>query len=150
MLRLIGWRLPQMALSLALLSLLAWLAIGLMPGDPVSLAALNDPHLTAADVARLRALHGLDQPLLLRWWAWVQAVLRGEFGYSRLYARPAAQILLPALRATLELLGDEPHRWWSADEVAAGDVAFAPRELAGLLPQLLAGPWSGPPRVVDA
>ena len=105
MLRLIGWRLPQMALSLALLSLLAWLAIGLMPGDPVSLAALNDPHLTAEDVARLRALHGLDQPLLLRWWAWAQAVLRGEFGYSRLYARPAAQILLPALRSTLELLG---------------------------------------------
>ncbi|PZR18091.1 MAG: ABC transporter permease [Azospirillum brasilense] len=105
MLRLIGWRLPQMALSLALLSLLAWLAIGLMPGDPVSLAALNDPHLTAADMARLRALHGLDQPLLLRWWAWAQAVLRGEFGYSRLYARPAAQILLPALCATLELLG---------------------------------------------
>ena len=48
-----------------------------------------------------------------------------------------------------ELLGDEPHRWWSPDEVAATSEAFAPRELARLLPELLAGPWTGPPRVVD-
>ena len=41
LLRLIGWRLPQMALSLALLSLLAWLAIGLMPGDPVARARVR-------------------------------------------------------------------------------------------------------------
>lgn len=53
-------------------------------------------------------------------------------------------------RTELELLGDEPHRWWSAEDVATSTEAFAPGDLATLLPALLAGPWSGPPQVVDA
>lgn len=55
----------------------------------------------------------------------------------------------PAGRTELELLGEEPHRWWTAAEIAAADVGFAPRELARVLPELLAGPWRRPPRVVD-
>ncbi|NEM07243.1 NUDIX domain-containing protein [Geodermatophilus normandii] len=52
-------------------------------------------------------------------------------------------------RTELELLGEEPHRWWTVAEIAAADVAFAPLELADVLPELLAGPWRRPPRVVD-
>ena len=51
-------------------------------------------------------------------------------------------------RTELEVLGEEPHRWWSAAEIAAGDAEFAPGDLAERLPELLRGPWSGPPRVV--
>ena len=54
----------------------------------------------------------------------------------------------PAGRTDLELLGDEPHRWWSAAEVASSAEAFAPSELADLLPELSVGPWTGPPRFV--
>ncbi|MCV2488959.1 NUDIX domain-containing protein [Geodermatophilus sp. YIM 151500] len=52
-------------------------------------------------------------------------------------------------RTELEVLGNEPHRWWSPAEIAAADVVFAPRELATVLPELLTGPWAGPPRIVD-
>ena len=52
-------------------------------------------------------------------------------------------------RTELEVLGDEPHRWWSAAEIAAADEEFAPGDLAERLPELLRGPWSGPPRVVS-
>lgn len=55
----------------------------------------------------------------------------------------------PAGRTALELLGEEPHRWWTAAEIAGGAEQFAPRELADVLPELLAGPWRRPPRVVD-
>ncbi len=55
----------------------------------------------------------------------------------------------PTGRTELELLGEEPHRWWTAEEVAAAEEEFAPRELATVLPELLAGPWRRPPRVVD-
>jgi peptide/nickel transport system permease protein len=99
------WRLPQIAVTLALLSLVAYLAIGAMPGDPISLAMMADPRLGAADMVRMRALHGLDQPLLARWWAWATGVMQGEFGYSRLFARPAVEVLIPALRGSLVLLG---------------------------------------------
>jgi 8-oxo-dGTP pyrophosphatase MutT (NUDIX family) len=49
----------------------------------------------------------------------------------------------------LEALEDQPHRWWSADEIAGSAEEFVPRQLAAVLPELLPGPWTGPPRVVD-
>ncbi|MBY0335548.1 MAG: ABC transporter permease [Acetobacteraceae bacterium] len=76
-----------------------------MPGDPIEMAIAGDPRLGAEDAARLRALHGLDQPLHARYLAWAGSVLRGEFGHSRLFAQPVAQLLWPALLASLELLG---------------------------------------------
>ena len=54
----------------------------------------------------------------------------------------------PSGRTELELLGAEPHRWWSAAEVAVSPVPTAPAGLADLLEELLRGPWTGPPRFV--
>jgi peptide/nickel transport system permease protein len=128
-------RLPQIALTMALLSLAAWLAIGLMPGDPASLALMSDPRLTAEDVARLRALHGLDQPLLQRYAAWASGLARGEFGYSRLFAQPATAVLWPALRSTLVLVGSAVGIAAVAG-VALGALAAARPRLAGLVDAL--------------
>lgn len=103
--RLILSRLAQIAVTAAILSLCAFLLIALMPGDPIDLAIAGDPRLTAEDAARLRALHGLDQPLMVRYFAWAGAVLQGHFGHSRLFAQPVAQLLGPALWNSLQLLG---------------------------------------------
>jgi 8-oxo-dGTP pyrophosphatase MutT (NUDIX family) len=62
--------------------------------------------------------------------------------------RDVVHEVAPSALTELELLGDEPHRWWAAEEIAASPEAFAPRELADLLPELLRGPWTGPPRIV--
>ncbi|WP_372619025.1 ABC transporter permease [Falsiroseomonas sp.] len=105
MIRLLGARLVQIAVTMAVLSFAMFLLIGLMPGDPIDLAIAGDPRLTAEDAARLRALHGLDQPLLARYAAWAGALLEGRFGHSRLFAQPVADIILPALGSTLVLLG---------------------------------------------
>jgi 8-oxo-dGTP pyrophosphatase MutT (NUDIX family) len=51
-------------------------------------------------------------------------------------------------RTAEELADDEPHRWWTLEEIVAGTASFAPRELAKVLPVVLAGPWTGPPRIV--
>ena len=83
---LIVGRLVQMAATLLAVSALVWLVMGLMPGDPADLAMMSDPALTAADIERLRAAHGLDRPMHERYLAWLSAVLRGEFGFSRFYA----------------------------------------------------------------
>jgi len=104
MTRLILTRLAQIAVMTAVLSLCAFLLIGLMPGDPIEMAIAGDPRLTSEDAARLRTLHGLDQPLLARYAAWAGAVLEGNFGHSRLFARPVAELLWPALLSSLELL----------------------------------------------
>jgi peptide/nickel transport system permease protein len=125
--RLLLARIPQIAITLALLSLAAWLAIGLMPGDPASLALMSDPKLTPEDVARLRALHGLDQPLMQRYLAWATGLAQGEFGYSRLFAQPVTAVLWPALRSTLVLVG-------LAVVIAAG-IGIALGALAALRPR---------------
>jgi 8-oxo-dGTP pyrophosphatase MutT (NUDIX family) len=62
--------------------------------------------------------------------------------------RDVVHEVAPGELTELELLAAEPHRWWSLAEIAASGEEFAPRELADVLPELLDGPWSGPPRIV--
>ena len=52
-------------------------------------------------------------------------------------------------QTVLEAYEDQPYRWWTPAEIAASDEEFAPRGLAAVLPELLEGPWTGPPRIVD-
>ena len=59
----------------ALMSFVCYALIGLMPGDPIDLMLSADPRLTPDDVARLKAIHGLDQPILERYLAWLGKAL---------------------------------------------------------------------------
>jgi peptide/nickel transport system permease protein len=105
MTRFILRRLVQAALVLAIMSFIIYALIGLMPGDPIDLMIASDPHLSAADAVRLKALYGLDRPLFERYLAWAQAALAGDFGYSRLYVKPALAVLAPRLGNTAVLMG---------------------------------------------
>jgi len=95
----------QSALVLVVMSFAVYSLIGLMPGDPVDLMITADPKITPEDAARLRELYGLDQPIIERYGNWLSAALRGDFGYSRLYARPVMEVLGPAIANTVTLLG---------------------------------------------
>jgi peptide/nickel transport system permease protein len=98
-------RLADSVVVLLLVSFVVYGLIGLMPGDPIDLMLQADPSLTAADAARLKALEGLDRPLLERWLRWIGRAAQGDFGYSRLYAVPAIQVLADRLPNTLLLMG---------------------------------------------
>jgi len=105
MTRFVLMRLLQAAAVLAIMSFIVYTLIGLMPGDPIDIMISSNPHLTTADAARLKALYGLDRPLIERYFAWAWAALHGDFGYSRLYLRPALEVLLPRLGNTAVLMG---------------------------------------------
>ncbi|HML10356.1 MAG TPA: ABC transporter permease [Stellaceae bacterium] len=98
-------RLVEITAMLVLMSFVIYALIGLMPGDPIDLMLSADPHLTTADVARLKALYGVDRPLLERYLAWARAVLSGDLGYSRLFLTPVAATLPPRLGNSLILMG---------------------------------------------
>jgi peptide/nickel transport system permease protein len=98
-------RLLESLVVLFVMSFVVYGLIGLMPGDPIDLMITADPNLTQQDLARLKALYGLDRPLLERYWNWLTAALGGDLGYSRLFARPVEAILLPRLANTLLLMG---------------------------------------------
>lgn len=97
-------RLLQVIAVVAIMSFIVYTLIGLMPGDPIDLMITSNPHLTPADAARLKALYGLDKPLLDRYLAWARAALQGDFGYSRLYYQPVLEVLLPRLGNTALLM----------------------------------------------
>ncbi len=105
MLRYLVHRLLEAALVLLLMSFVIYGVIGLMPGDPIDLMASGDPKVTSADIARLKAVYGVDRPLLERYGHWLADALRGEFGHSRAFARPVLEVLPPRLANTCLLMG---------------------------------------------
>jgi peptide/nickel transport system permease protein len=105
MTRFLAGRLIESLIVLAAMSFVVYGLIGLMPGDPVDLMISGDPKITDADVERLRALYGLDRPIVERYWTWLTSALQGEFGYSRTYTQPVLDILWPRLGNTLLLMG---------------------------------------------
>jgi peptide/nickel transport system permease protein len=105
MLSYIAQRLIESVLVLLIMSFVIYGLIGLMPGDPIDIMVSGDPHMTAEDAARLRALYGLDRPIVERYATWLSAAVQGDFGYSRLNAKPVLEVLLPRLETTVVLMG---------------------------------------------
>lgn len=97
-------RLGQAVVVMIVMSFVIYGLMGLMPGDPIDVMIATNPNLTAADAERLRALHGLDQPLLERYWNWLSAVAGGDLGYSRLFGRPVLEVMAAPLGNTALLM----------------------------------------------
>jgi peptide/nickel transport system permease protein len=73
-----------------------------MPGGPLA-PYLQNPHITQADIVRLKHNLGLDQPVPIQYVKWLGHVLVGDMGYSTSNSEPVFQALIERLPATLEL-----------------------------------------------
>ena len=104
MARFILGRILQAAAVLLVMSFVIYNLIGLMPGDPIDIMMAGNPGATPEVAARLRAIYGLDQPLLLRYGHWLWAALGGDFGWSRVHSQPVLAVLAPALWQTCKLI----------------------------------------------
>jgi len=93
MTRYLASRAVGMLVTLTLMSFVVYVLIGLMPGDPIDMMIAGDPKMTSADAARLRALYGLDKPLVERYLAWALQAVQGNFGYSRSFGQPVLAVL---------------------------------------------------------
>ena len=91
----------------------------------------------------------LEGPVWLRRhvWPWGETVVDSRETYFAL--RDVVHTVDVSGRTPEELAADQPHRWWSVDELATSGGSFAPRTLAQALVEVLEGPWAGPPRIVD-
>lgn len=101
MLRYLIRRTISMGLSLLVASALIFSIVELVPGDPASfmLGTGAQPETVAA----LRQQMGLDQPLPLRYAAWMGALLQGDFGDSFTYKTPIAAMILDRMQVSLPL-----------------------------------------------
>jgi peptide/nickel transport system permease protein len=94
-------RLVVLALSLAVASLVVFLVLEVVPGDPAAyMLGLNASPDT---VAALRAELGLDAGPVARYLGWVGGMLVGDFGISYAYRTPVAEIVLDRLQVSLPL-----------------------------------------------
>jgi len=93
-------RLVDLCAAVLGVSTIAFLALRLS-GDPVAL--LVTEYATEAEIARVRALLGLDQPLWVQYGRFLSDVLRGEFGESLRFIKPAATLVWETLPATMTL-----------------------------------------------
>ncbi len=82
-------------------SILVFLMIHLIPGDPVELM-LGDS-AKASDVERLRQDLGLDQPLHVQFGRFLKGLVTGDLGHSLHSRKPVTKILLERFPATIEL-----------------------------------------------
>ncbi|HEY9084353.1 MAG TPA: ABC transporter permease [Candidatus Tyrphobacter sp.] len=94
--------------AIPLLLLISVILFGItskMPGGGYLAPFLQNPHITPADIARLKHNFGLDKPLPIQYLHWLGQVLHGDFGWSQSNAEPVFQAIVQRLPATLELMG---------------------------------------------
>jgi len=94
-------RFGRLLVSLWVLVTASFLMIHLIPGDPVR-AALG-PTAPAALVAAKREEMGLDDPILVQYWHYIQGLFSGDLGTSMISQLPVADVVAQRLPATLEL-----------------------------------------------
>lgn len=103
MTRLVVVRIAQALLTVVLASMVVFLGVHALPGDPALSVAgqegARDPELLEA----IRAEYGLDQPLPVQYLAWAGHVVRGDFGLSIRSGLPVSEMVLQRVPITLEL-----------------------------------------------
>ena len=86
---------------LLVMSVVVFLIIRLVPGDPVR--TMLGFRATDANVAEIRHQLGLDRSLLGQYLSWAGALLRGDLGRDIVSHAPLAELLAQRLPVTFEL-----------------------------------------------
>lgn len=98
----IAKRILQAIPLLIVISLLVFSLIQLAPFDVVD--SLTTPNMSDEMIALLRERYGLDQPVLHRYFNWVQNVLQGDFGRSLRTGVPISEDLAIRIPNTIRLV----------------------------------------------
>ena len=96
-------RLALLTGTLLLVSVLAFAAFDVIPGDPTY--SILGMEATQEQIAALRARLGLDLPVWQRYLNWLGAFVTGDFGDSYLYSMPVAKLLASRVGVTFTLAG---------------------------------------------
>ncbi len=93
----------QSLLIIWLATIVVFLLLRLTPGDPA--VVILGEYATPEQRAELRRSLGLDRPLLEQYIVFLSRAVRGDFGMSIRAQRPAMEVVLEQLPATLQLGG---------------------------------------------
>ena len=111
--------------SLVGISVVLFTVLALAPGDPFS-ELVSNPNVPASVQAALRAKFGLDDPVWQRYFHWLFAMVRGDWGFSFGSRVDVDVLILQRLPVTLAVVG--------ASQVLAIAVAIPVGVLAAARP----------------
>lgn len=94
-------RLGVFALSVFVSSLLVFLVMSILPGDPAQV--MLGTQATPAALAELRERLGLNEPLISQYFNWLFSALTGDFGVSPFSGQEIAPQIVDRLKLTIPL-----------------------------------------------
>ncbi|MBE0009704.1 MULTISPECIES: ABC transporter permease [unclassified Arthrobacter] len=127
MIRYVGTRLWQSALTLILASLVVFIGVRQLPGDPA--LAMAGEEATPERVEAIREMLGLNESLASQYFTFVGNLLRGDFGESTRTGTPVTELIATTLPVTL---------WLSAYAIV---VAVVVGILFGVIAERFRGRW---------
>jgi peptide/nickel transport system permease protein len=86
------------------ISVILFTVLALAPGDPFGELAQN-PAIPPEVAAALRAKFGLDDPVWMRYWHWLSAMVQGDWGFSFASRINVETLILQRLPTTLMVIG---------------------------------------------
>jgi peptide/nickel transport system permease protein len=95
-------RLVQLIPVLLLASFIVFFIIHLIPGDPVEVM-LGEGRYNKETYELLRKQMGLDEPLYVQYFHWLERLLQGDLGHSLRTQRPVLETILERYPATIYL-----------------------------------------------
>ena len=98
----IGKRIVQSIIVIFIVTLLVFLLMQLVPGDPI--VNFLGPNATEEQVAYYTELFGYDKPVLVQYGKWILGLFHGEMGRSVAYQAEISGILFQRLGITLSIV----------------------------------------------
>src|SRR5215475_12378097 len=95
-------RLLQMVPTILMITLVVFVMMRSIPGDPV-VALLGDAY-TEENAIKVRHDYGLDKPIMVQYFIWLGKLAQGDWGASILSGRPVLKDVMVRLPVTLELI----------------------------------------------
>lgn len=107
MIKYFSQRLLYLLPKLILISIIIFIGIQLVPGDPVTYSISPEmySHLNPVQLEKLRNELGLNDNIVIQYFRWLGKLFKGDFGYSMVTGGNIRAILVQKLPATFELVG---------------------------------------------
>jgi peptide/nickel transport system permease protein len=101
MLEFLSRRLAAALVTLALATVVVFAVVEVLPGDPALVMLGTDARPDT--LAALRAKHGFDRPLAVRYFSWIGGLLTFDLGNSHAYGTSVGKLIGDRLQVTLPL-----------------------------------------------
>lgn len=122
-------RVMSSAVMLFIISIIIFVALRMLPGDPTTIALAQGDGVSEEAIARMRAELGLDLPVYLQYVNWISGFAVGDFGVSYFSKYGVGLLIAQRLPATVSLA------------LAALVLAIVIALLAAILPLRLRSRW---------